>query len=161
MAPHDPSAIDLLSRLQGPSLVHPLGTDHMGRCVFSRLIHGFRVTPLAAVAVVALAAGVGTAVGLVSGYAGGLVDSLIMRLVEGFFVFPAIAVAPVLAAVLGLGMGAMVMALAAVHWAEYARVARPWRWRPRPGWSPRRSWRWAARSRPAGRATTTGRASRR
>ncbi|WP_316976826.1 ABC transporter permease [Shumkonia mesophila] len=124
LAPHDPSAIDLANRLLGPTLDHPLGTDHMGRCVLSRLIYGFRVTPLAAFVVVALAAIAGTAVGLVSGYAGGLPDSLIMRVVEGFFVFPAIAVALVLAAVLGLGMGATVVALAAVHWAEYARVVR-------------------------------------
>lgn len=124
VAPHDPSMIDLANRLLAPSLDHPLGTDHMGRCVFSRLIHGFRVTPLAAFLVVSLAAATGTAVGLVSGYAGGLTDSLIMRVVEGFFVFPAIAVALVLAAVLGLGMGATVVALAAVHWAEYARVVR-------------------------------------
>lgn len=124
VAPHDPSMIDLVNRLQSPSFDHPLGTDHMGRCVFSRLIHGFRVTPLAAFIVVALAAATGTAIGLVSGYAGGLTDSLIMRVVEGFFVFPAIAVALVLAAVLGLGMGATVVALAAVHWAEYARVVR-------------------------------------
>lgn len=124
VAPHDPSMIDLANRLLAPSLDHPLGTDHMGRCVFSRLIHGFRVTPLAALLVVALAVATGTAVGLVSGYAGGLTDSLIMRVVEGFFVFPAIAVALVLSAVLGLGMGATVVALAAVHWAEYARVVR-------------------------------------
>ena len=124
IAPHDPNVIHLSARLQGMSLEYPLGTDHMGRCVLSRLIHAFRVTPLAAVLVVALAATVGTAVGLVSGYAGGTVDSLIMRAVEGIFIFPAIAIALVIAAVLGLGMGAMVISLAAVHWAEYARVVR-------------------------------------
>lgn len=124
VAPHDPSVIDLGNRLLAPNFDYPLGTDHMGRCVFSRLIHGFRVTPLAAFLVVALAVATGTAVGLISGYAGGLTDSLIMRVVDGFFVFPAIAVALVLAAVLGLGMGATVVALAAVHWAEYARVVR-------------------------------------
>ena len=124
IAPHDPDVIQLSARLQGMSLEYPLGTDHMGRCVLSRLIHAFRVTPLAAVLVVALAAIVGTAVGLVSGYAGGTVDSLIMRAVEGIFIFPAIAIALVIAAVLGLGMWAMVISLAAVHWAEYARVVR-------------------------------------
>lgn len=124
LAPHDPTVISLGNRLKGISLAYPLGTDHMGRCVLSRLIHGFRVTPLAALAVVALAAGVGTVVGLLSGYAGGRADSLIMRVVDGFFVFPAIAVALVLAAVFGLGLTATVLALAAVHWAEYARIVR-------------------------------------
>mgnify|MGYP000218169178 CR=1 FL=1 len=124
IAPHDPNVIDLGNRLHGISAEYPLGTDHMGRCVLSRLIYAFRVTPLAAVLVVCLSATIGTAVGLLSGYAGGLTDSLIMRVVEGIFIFPAIAIALVLAAVLGLGMWAMVFSLAAVHWAEYARVVR-------------------------------------
>lgn len=124
LAPSDPWRADIMNRLAGPSLSYPLGTDAMGRCVLSRLLHGARLTTLAALAVVVVAASLGTAIGLAAGYAGGLFDRISMRAVEGVSVLPALAVSLVVAGILGLSLKAVVIALAAVHWTEYARVVR-------------------------------------
>ena len=123
-APHDPLTVDLLNRLQPASLTFPLGTDHMGRCVFSRLLHGLHITPLAALVAVALAASVGTTVGLVAGLMGGRLDRIAMRIVDGILIFPAFAVALAVSGILGIGLWSIVIALAAVHWADYARLSR-------------------------------------
>lgn len=124
LAPNDPYHADLLNRLTPPSLQYPLGTDAMGRCVLSRLLYGAQLTVFSALLVVAAAAAVGTLVGLAAGYAGGVADAVAMRIVEGISVLPAIAVSLVIAGVLGLGLQAVLIALAAVHWTEYARVVR-------------------------------------
>lgn len=124
LAPHDPQAVDFLGRLQAPSASFPLGTDHMGRCVLSRLLHGLHVTPLAALVVVAVAAAVGTTIGLVAGVVGGLVDRVAMRLVDAILIFPAFAVALAVSGILGIGLWSIVIALAGVHWADYARLSR-------------------------------------
>ncbi len=124
LAPNDPAGFSLANRLQSISFDYPLGTDHMGRCVLSRLLHGFRVTLLAALAIVSVAAAIGSYIGILSGYFGGWLDRFLMRIVEGVFIFPAIAVALTISALLGLGMWSVLISLAAVHWAEYARVMR-------------------------------------
>lgn len=124
LAPHDPHAADILNRLAAPDLTHPLGTDAMGRCLLSRLLHGARLTTLSALAVVLAAASVGTLAGAFSGYVGGMADRVLMRLCEGISVLPALAVAMIIAGVLGLGLKAVILALAAVHWTEYARLVR-------------------------------------
>lgn len=124
LATNDPYSADILNRLMPPSLAYPLGTDAMGRCVLSRLLFGARLTTMAAAAVVVAAASVGTLVGLVAGYAGGALDRVSMRIVEGISVLPALAVSLVLAGILGLSLTAAIIALAAVHWTEYARVVR-------------------------------------
>jgi ABC-type dipeptide/oligopeptide/nickel transport system permease subunit len=124
LAPHDPHAANILNRLAGPDLTHPLGTDAMGRCLLSRLLHGARLTTLSALAVVLAAASVGTLAGAFSGYVGGMADRVLMRLCEGISVLPALAVAMIIAGVLGLGLKAVILALAAVHWTEYARLVR-------------------------------------
>lgn len=124
LAPHDPARADILNRLAGPSWDYPLGTDTMGRCLFSRLLYGARLTISAALLVVVSASALGTAVGLLAGYAGGAADRLLMRLVEGVSILPALAVSLVIAGVLGLSLTSVLIALTAVHWTEYARVVR-------------------------------------
>lgn len=124
IAPHDPYRADILHRLVGPGLTYPLGTDAMGRDLLSRLLHGAQLTTLAALAVVLAAAFMGTAIGLLAGYLGGWPDRVAMRLVEGVSVLPALAISLVVAGVLGLSLKAVIIALAAVHWTEYARVVR-------------------------------------
>ncbi|WP_306029746.1 ABC transporter permease [Stappia sp. MMSF_3263] len=124
LAPHDPYQANILNRLAEPSLTHPLGTDAMGRCLLSRLLHGAQLTTGAALAVVLAAAGLGTLIGALSGYFGGLCDRALMRLTEGVSVIPALALAMVIAGVLGLGLKAVVLALACVHWTDYARLVR-------------------------------------
>ena len=124
LAPHDPNAADILARLQPPSAEYPLGTDALGRCLLSRLLWGARVTLLWSALIVIIAAAIGTAVGLYCGYRRGWPDLVLMRLVEGVSVLPALVIAVVISGLLGLGLQAMVIALIAVHWTGYARLVR-------------------------------------
>ncbi len=124
LAPNDPSEIRFSQRLIEPGAVFPLGTDHLGRCVLSRLLHGLQVTPVAAVTVVALSAGIGSAIGLAAGYTGGWLDRLAMRITDGILIFPAVAMAMVVASLIGIGLTGTIVSLAVVHWAEYARLVR-------------------------------------
>jgi peptide/nickel transport system permease protein/nickel transport system permease protein len=124
IAPHDPVRADILNRLAAPGWEFPLGTDAMGRCLLSRLLYGARLTVSAAVLVVAAAATLGTLIGLAAGQAGGWLDRLVMRFVEGVSILPALAVSLVIAGTLGLSLASVLIALTAVHWTEYARVVR-------------------------------------
>ncbi|SFO97258.1 peptide/nickel transport system permease protein [Cohaesibacter marisflavi] len=123
-APYDPQAIDILNRLASPSPSHWLGTDQMGRDVFARLLYGARITVGSALLVVLFAGGIGTLIGALSGYLGGFLDKVVMRLCEGMSVLPALAITMVIAGVLGLGLWAVIVALISVHWTEYARLVR-------------------------------------
>lgn len=124
IAPYDPNAVDLTQRLQGPSLAHWLGTDHLGRDELSRLIYGTRVSlgsvALCIVLILALAIGVG---GL-SGYMGGRIDQAIMRFCDVFLAFPTIVLALFLIGILGTGMVNVIIAIALSHFAWYARMVR-------------------------------------
>lgn len=124
LAPHDPNAADVLARMQPPSALYPLGTDALGRCLLSRLLWGARITLLWSAVIVACAAAIGTLVGLYCGYRRGWGDLMLMRLVEGVSVLPALAIAVVISSVLGLGLQALVISLIAVHWTGYARLVR-------------------------------------
>lgn len=124
LAPHDPHQADFLNRLAQPSWGYPLGTDHLGRCVLSRLLHGARLTLGAALVVVAGAVAVGTVLGLISGFARGTADHVLMRTVEGVSALPALVVSLIIAGTLGLDLPAVMAALVLVHWTEYARVVR-------------------------------------
>lgn len=124
LAPNDPGYADILSRLAAPSLQYPLGTDAMGRCLLSRLLWGARTTLVGSAVIVAAAAVIGTAIGLYCGYRRGWPDLVVMRLVEGVSVLPALAIAVVISSLLGLGLQALVLSLIAVHWTGYARLVR-------------------------------------
>jgi peptide/nickel transport system permease protein len=124
LAPYDPTAVDLERRLQGPSGLHPLGTDHLGRDELSRLLHGGRTTLGAALVVLAAVMGIALAVGAVSGYWGGWLDSLLMALVDLLLAFPGLVLAVAIAGTLGPSFLNLLAALAAVWWAGYARLVR-------------------------------------
>ena len=124
LTPYDPAAQNLASRLQPPSLAHPLGTDQFGRDVLTRLVYGARISLGIAVTVTAVRVLIGTAVGLVAGYADGWVDEFLMRLVDVQLAFPGLVLALVVAGILGPSLGNVMIALAAVGWATYARVVR-------------------------------------
>jgi len=124
LAPYDPLSQDLASRLQPPSGEHWLGTDQLGRDLLSRILYGSRISLVIGVVVVALAGALGTVVGLIAGYAGGLVDEALMRLTEVFLAFPPLILAMAIAGALGPSLTNAIIAIAAVTWAVYARLAR-------------------------------------
>ena len=124
LAPYDPLLQDLGSRLRPPSSLHWLGTDSLGRDIASRILYGARISLIVGVVVVTAAGIVGTAIGLVAGYAGGLVDEALMRLTEVFLAFPALILAMAIAGALGPSLTNAIIAIAAVTWAVYARLVR-------------------------------------
>lgn len=123
-APYAPLQQDIVSRLQGPSAAHLLGTDQLGRDILSRVIYGGRLSLPAGVAVVILAGLIGTAVGALAGYIGGWFDELVMRLTEVFMAFPTIILAMAVAAALGPSLVNAITAMVVVWWPNYARVVR-------------------------------------
>jgi peptide/nickel transport system permease protein len=88
IAPYDPERVDLSQAFQPPSLKHLCGTDDMGQDVFSRIVYGSRVSLMVAFVVVGIAAIVGTLLGLISGFFGGVIDMVIMRVVDVFLAVP-------------------------------------------------------------------------
>ncbi len=124
LVPYDPAAQYPSNRLRSPSLAHPMGTDQFGRDVFSRVVHGTRVSMGIAVLVVTIRVVIGTTVGVVAGYSGGWVDEALMRLVDIQLAFPGLILALVVAGVLGPNLRNLMIALAVVGWATYARVVR-------------------------------------
>ena len=124
LATHDPGAQDLRGRLQPPSAEHWLGTDELGRDVYSRLLYGGRVTLGMVVAVVVMVAPLGLAVGCVAGYAGGIWDRLLMRVTDVFLAFPRLVLALAFVAALRPGITSAIAAIALTAWPPYARLAR-------------------------------------
>lgn len=122
--PLTPNTIELASILEGPSGEAWLGHDDLGRPVLDRLVVGARTSLLVAVAAVGLSLVVGTLIGTLSGWMGGLWDHLIVRVIDVFLAFPGILLAIALAGVLGPGIDNVVVALAAVGWVGFARLAR-------------------------------------
>lgn len=124
LAPHDPAAQALDRRLEPPSAEHPLGLDELGRDILSRLLHGGRVSLGVGVTVVLLAGLVGSLLGALSGYVGGRLDAVLMRLTDVFLAFPGILLAIALVAVLGPALRHVILALVAIGWVGYARLVR-------------------------------------
>jgi peptide/nickel transport system permease protein len=108
----------------GGTWEYPLGTDKLGRDVLSRIIHGSRVSLLVATLAILLGGGLGTALGLLSAYRGGVVDAVIMRVVDIKLAFPSILLALVLVAVLGPSYATVIIVISILLWARYARVVR-------------------------------------
>jgi len=119
-----PDHVVLAERLQAPGATHWLGTDPLGRDLLSRLLAGARITLGLALSAVALAGLVGTLVGLLAGYAGGIWDALLMRLVDMQLALPTLLLALLVIAVLGPGVGNLVCVLALTGWTRYARIVR-------------------------------------
>jgi len=124
MLPLMPLEVRLDAMLQPPSPALWFGSDELGRSVAERLVVGARVSFLVAVSVVALSGLVGTLTGALAAYAGGWADALLSRVVDLFMAFPGILLAIALSAVLGPGIGNLVIALSLVGWVGYARLAR-------------------------------------
>lgn len=124
LAPYDPTAQNYDAMLEPPSAAHILGTDDLGRDVFSRLIHGASASVYAAVLAVGVAALLGIPVGLLAGYAGGWVDDVISRIIDTFLSFPAIVLAIAVTGVLGIGLTNAMISVGIVFAPQLARLAR-------------------------------------
>jgi peptide/nickel transport system permease protein len=130
IAPHDPEIGNLSMRFRPPawqpngSLEHLLGTDHLGRDMLSRLIYGARVSVVVGFTSVIIAGAVGTGLGIVSGYLGGWVDQVIMRITDTWLALPALTFAIFLAAVVGPSEMNIIIIFGVVFWTRYARVIR-------------------------------------
>ncbi len=124
IATHDPFAQALDSRLLPPSVAHWLGTDELGRDIWSRLVHGARITLLVVVMVVIAVAPVGLLVGATAGYLGGWADAALMRVTDVFLAFPRLILALALVSALKPGITSAVVAIVFTAWPPYARLAR-------------------------------------
>jgi ABC-type dipeptide/oligopeptide/nickel transport system permease subunit len=130
LTPHSPTKVSLPKRLrppaweQGGSWTYPLGTDPLGRDVLTRLIYGARVSLIVAALTLGLGGGLGLILGLLAGYHGGRLDSALMRAADITMAFPIILFAILLVSILGGGMFNVVVSIAVVLWARYARVIR-------------------------------------
>jgi ABC-type dipeptide/oligopeptide/nickel transport system permease subunit len=124
ISPYDPLKQDLGSLLAPPSAAHPFGTDNIGRDVLARVIWGTRVSLIAGFVSVALAVVAGSLLGLAAGYWGGNLDGLVMRLMDAVLSFPALVLALALGAVLGAGLGGVLIALGVVYTPTFARLMR-------------------------------------
>ena len=124
IATHDPLKIEFDQSFQPPSAQNWFGTDDLGRDVFSRIVYGARISLKIAFVVVSLAAVFGTTMGMVSGYLGGITDTVIMRIVDTFLAIPTFILAMVAAAALGPSLTNVMLALAMTWWTWYARIVR-------------------------------------
>jgi len=124
ICPHNPDTINLDSIKEPPSLHHLLGTDNKGRDILSRVLHGGRISIGVAFVAALLSMGIGLIVGLVSGYAGGKIDIAFMAFIDLILSFPAFLLAIGISVVLPPGIFTVMIAIAAVGWASFARLIR-------------------------------------
>ena len=124
LAPKDPLKQNVVDRLQAPNPAYPFGSDELGRDMLSRVLYGARITIPAGIAVIVIGSVIGTLVGAVAGYSGGLWDELLMRITELFMAFPTIILALAITAALGPDIRNAIIALVIVWWPSYARLIR-------------------------------------
>jgi len=124
LAPYNPDANDYTVQLQGPSRAHWLGTDDFGRDILSRILWGGRRSLSVGVVAVAIGLGLGLVVGAVSGYAGGWLDNLLMRIMDILLAFPSVLLAIAVMSILGRGLGKAMIAIGIVAIPHYARIVR-------------------------------------
>lgn len=124
IAPYDPNAVDIMNMLSPPNAAHLFGTDQVGRDVFSRVLFASRVDLLLCVAGVLPPLLIGTMIGLLSGYFGGAVDTVFMRIYDLTVAFPFFVLVLAIVGVLGPGLLNFILALALVGWVSYARLVR-------------------------------------
>jgi len=124
LCPNDPNATSSAVMNHPPCREFPFGTDRYGRCICSRVLMGARTSIFSAVSLVAITFAVGTALGMLAGWFGGVADTLIMRLADVMLAFPQMVLAIAVAGILGGGMGNAMLAMGITGWTLYARLAR-------------------------------------
>lgn len=124
VAPYDPAKTDALASLQGPSRDHWLGTDSLGRDMFSRIVYGARWSLGAAATASAAIVVLGVTIGIIAGFFGGIVDAVLMRLVDVLMAFPSMILALAIVGMLGPSLRNVLIGMVAVWWVDYARIVR-------------------------------------
>ena len=124
LVPFDPSAQELALRLEGPSRLHWLGLDELGRDILARVMSGARISLFVGLVVVSVSASIGAVMGSLAGYYGGVVDEVISRIIDILLAFPGLLLAIALVAVLGPSLTNVALALSLIGWVGYARVVR-------------------------------------
>jgi peptide/nickel transport system permease protein len=124
LGPYDPLKPAMSARLQGPSSTHLMGTDPLGRDVFSRLLTGAQLSIRSVAVILISAVSLGLVIGAIAGYAGGFVDDAIMRFTDLFLAFPALVLALAIAGALGPSLTNAMLAVSVVWWPWYARLVR-------------------------------------
>ncbi|MGN0363009.1 MAG: nickel transporter permease [Bilifractor sp.] len=124
LTPYDPDAQNLTIAKMAPSAAHLMGTDRYGRDMLSRVIAGSRASIFSALLLVGISTFIGTAAGVFCGWTGGIWDTVLMRISDIFVAFPGLVFALAIAGVLGGGIQNAILALAAVNWPRFARIAR-------------------------------------
>src|SRR6188474_2954737 len=124
LTPFDPAGQDLPLRLARPSAQHPFGLDELGRDILARVLAGARISFLVGLTVVSVSALIGTVLGAVAAYFGGIVDDLVSRIVDVLLAFPGLLLVIALVAVLGPSLGNVLFALTIIGWVGYARLVR-------------------------------------
>ncbi|MDR0620705.1 MAG: ABC transporter permease subunit [Deltaproteobacteria bacterium] len=124
LAPHDPYAVNVVAKLKGPSMEYPLGTDQLGRCVFSRLLYGARTCLGTGLLVTLIITLIGVPIGIVAGYAGGAFDNLAMRAVDIATTFPSSMLALALVGIFGPSLHLLILVFIGLWWAPFARLVR-------------------------------------
>jgi peptide/nickel transport system permease protein len=124
LSPHDPVKTDMSLRLAAPSFQYPFGNDTLGRCIFSRILSGARMSIGLGISVVAISCLLGILVGLIAGYKGGFIDESLMRIADIFLSLPEIIAAMTLAGIMGPGTFNLIFALSITGWMRYARLVR-------------------------------------
>lgn len=130
LAPHDPGALNLAAAFRPPfwqtggSYEYLLGTDNLGRDIFSRIIAGARVSAIVALYAIVFSGAIGTMLGIVAGYFGGIIDAVIIRLAEIKMAIPGLALALILAATMEPGLSAVIIVIVLTYWTWYCRIIR-------------------------------------
>ncbi|WP_240688966.1 nickel transporter permease [Ammoniphilus sp. YIM 78166] len=124
IVPNDPLTVVMSERLQSPSWQYPLGTDHMGRCIFSRLMAGAQITLGVSFLVILTVVIIGIPLGLISGYVGGRLDAALMRFVDGLAALPEFIWVIAVSGFLGPSLTNMIVSIVMIKWIGYARMVR-------------------------------------
>lgn len=124
IAPHDPLATNFESVLEEPNEQYPLGTDHVGRCVYSRILYGAQISISITLALLCMVSVLGLIIGVTAGMAGGVTDTVVMRTSDVVLSFPDIIFAIAIVGILGPGIFNTILALSLIWWTKYARLTR-------------------------------------
>ncbi|KOY83055.1 nickel/cobalt ABC transporter permease [Lysinibacillus sp. FSL H8-0500] len=124
IAPNDPIAVNMQLRYASPSWEYLLGNDHLGRCILSRMLYGIQPSVLWVFVALAASVSIGAIVGFIAGYFRGNVDAVIMRICDVMLSFPVYVIAIAIVAILGVGLGNILIAFVLMKWAWFARIIR-------------------------------------